>query len=157
VVSFLRAGAYPVGEMAKSQASRKRSFAANVQEAFRAAIVITTVLAVPAIAEATQAQDHACDGMSLSDEIKILETELGDQIGRFIVTVKTATTDSRATIDQVTSEIATLLLSHGALIARPISGQPLLVVELPGSMLPHLLDYKQITCVQSDVPQMPGR
>ncbi len=76
-----------------------------------------------------------------------LVDELGDRLGRFIVT--TTPGDAEA--------VGRGLREQGALSAEPIAGQPLSVVEIGTTALPGLATDPRILCIHEDRPEAPGR
>ncbi len=83
-----------------------------------------------------------------------LVAELGDTIGRFIVTVGSVPDEDAATVDQTVREVAAHMRQAGALMVEPIAG-PLIVLEADGGTLRRLALDPRIVCIQRDTPEGP--
>ena len=97
----------------------------------------------------------ACAATSLEAAVGRLQDDLGDAVGRFIVTIRSSPAEARGAIDARTGEVAAALRQAGALMAEPIAGQPLVVVEVEGSQLPELVKDPRIVCIERDTPEPP--
>jgi hypothetical protein len=99
----------------------------------------------------------ACAATSLEAAVGRLRDDLGDAVGRFIVTIRSSPAETRGAIEARTGELATALRQAGALMAEPIAGQPLVVVEVRGSQLPQLAEDPGIVCIERDTPEPPAQ
>jgi len=97
----------------------------------------------------------ACAGTTLEATAGRLQAEFGDRVGRFIVTVRSSEAEATAAIDRRTDQLAADLRQAGALMAEPIAGQPLVVVEVRGSQLRELAEDPRIACIERDTPEPP--
>jgi len=97
----------------------------------------------------------ACAGTTLEATAGRLQAEFGDRIGRFILTVRSSEAEATFAIDRRTDQLAADLRQAGALMAQPIVGQPLLVVEVRGSQLRELAGDPRIVCIERDTPEPP--
>jgi hypothetical protein len=100
---------------------------------------------------------EGCAGTNLEAAVGRLQDDLGDAVGRFIVTVRSSPAERPSAIRARTGETAAALRQAGALIAEPIAGQPLIVVEARGSRLPQLAEDPRIVCIQRDTPEPPAQ
>ncbi len=74
---------------------------------------------------------------------------------RLIVTLRTAGPLDRGTLDRRTAALAAELTAGGALMASPISGQPLLVVEIDRGRLALLTGHPSVACIANDAADPP--
>jgi hypothetical protein len=96
---------------------------------------------------AAQGENDMCKGRTAEATATELMNRLSSPIVRVLVKVKGDGQD-RAALDR----LAAALRQDGALLAEPIGGQPLVVVEIDRGRLPHLAQHPQIACIAEDVP-----
>jgi len=99
---------------------------------------------------AAQAGSNMCNG----DTVEAVAAELASRstllVVRVLVTLQQAKAQDRVALDLETTLMADVFLQEGALLAEPISGQPLVVVEIDRSLLPRLARHPQVACVAED-------
>jgi len=91
-----------------------------------------------------------CSDTPLRTQVEQLQAAYADRPGRFILTLRSAD-------DATRSDVAQALRDAGAYSAEPLGRQPLLVVEMPASVLGDLAADPRILCVQQDSPDPPAR
>jgi hypothetical protein len=111
--------------------------------------VVLLLVAASGIPGAAQGENDMCKGRTAEATATELMNRLSSPIVRVLVKLKGDGQD-RATLDHDTARLAAALRQDGALLAEPIGGQPLVVVEIDRDRLPRLARHAQVACIAED-------
>jgi hypothetical protein len=98
---------------------------------------------------AAQGENDMCKGRTAEAMATELMNRLSSPLVRVLVKLKGEGQD-RGTLDHDTARLAAALRQDGALVAEPIGGQPLVVVEIDRNRLPDLARHPQVACITED-------
>jgi hypothetical protein len=114
-----------------------------------AAVLLVAAQGVPG---AAQRENDMCKGRTAEATATELMNRLSSPIVRVLVRLKGGEGggQDRAALDHDTAQLAAALRQEGALLAEPIDGQPLVVVEIGRDQLPRLARHPQVACIAED-------
>lgn len=115
------------------------------------ALAAVLLVAASGAPEAAQGENNMCKGRTAEAAAAELTNRSSSRMVRVLVTLQ-ANGQDRAVLDNDTARLAAALRQDGAALAEPISGQPLVVVEIDRDRLHRLARYPQVTCIAEDAP-----
>ncbi|MCL2876426.1 MAG: hypothetical protein FWF12_09110 [Betaproteobacteria bacterium] len=99
-----------------------------------------------------QAGNNMCNGRTVEAVAAELMSRSTSPMVRVLVTLLKTETQDRVALDSETALMADTFRQNGAVLAEPISGQPLVVVEIDRNLLLHLAQHPQVACIAEDTP-----
>jgi len=105
--------------------------------------------------EMAQAGNNTCNGRTVEAAAAELMSRSTSPMVRVLVTLLKTEAQDRAALDSETARMADVFHQDGAILAEPISGQPLVVVEIDRNLLLRLAQHPQVACIAEDAPNAP--